>query len=118
MSKVHALETIGDHEAFVDCSALGLVKWAPDPLRAVSSERLYGHVIPSIGARFQNHNRLCNALAMALLYAHMEDDILVSDNIKTRVWNGYNQLHGDHEMFQTLLVILNNLEQLINNVAA
>ena len=89
---------------------------------------------------------------MALLYACVEDDILVPDHIKTRVRNAYNQLHlesaqpikkvpllvhrredqlvidevvdigngvggqqvhGDHELFQSLMVLLNNLEQLI-----
>lgn len=73
----------------------GPVKYAfKDDCTEISSEWLYEHVILSIRERFPKDSRLCNVLAMALLYACMEDDILlVPDHIKTRVRTAYNQLH-------------------------
>ena len=81
------------HEIAAALYVGGPAKYAfKDDCAQISSAWIYEHVIPSIRARFPHENRLCNVLAMALLYACMEDNILVPDHIKTRVRTAYSGL--------------------------
>mmetsp|Transcript_36970 Transcript_36970/g.89819 ORF Transcript_36970/g.89819 Transcript_36970/m.89819 type:complete len:692 (-) Transcript_36970:70-2145(-) len=61
----------------------------------LSTEWLYQNVIPKIRAKFRRDNRLCRVLALTLLYACMQDDILVPTEIKNRVRTAYGELNLD-----------------------
>ena len=54
---------------------------------------------------------------VSLLVRRREDQLLIDEVVEIGNGVGGQQIHGDYELFQSLVILLNNLEQLINNVA-
>jgi hypothetical protein len=73
----------------------GPVKYALKDGIQIGNEWLFTNVLPSIRKYFRNDTRLCCVLALPLLYACMNDNIMVPEGIRARVKVAYNSLGFD-----------------------
>ena len=73
----------------------GPIKYKLKPGIAISNDWLFEHVVPAIRQRYQNDLNFCMTLALAILFAALDETINVPLTIRNRVTVAYSALGLD-----------------------